>query len=167
MTRRFWLGLFILAAFALTAALASLATRHALAAPHQAPSASPRPLAATAKAPLFFNLTSGKNGVHGISMALGLAADAAAQGHEVVVFLNVEAPPFAARGLGDDVKVADFPPVKTLLAQVIANGGKVLVCDHCARVCNVDQTALINGVTFASHADILGQIKPGTVCFSY
>jgi predicted peroxiredoxin len=69
--------------------------------------------------------------------------------------------------LSDDVKVADFPPVKSLLAQVITNGGKVFVCEHCAHICNVDKTSLVSGVTVASHADLLGQLKPGMVCFSY
>jgi predicted peroxiredoxin len=159
MSRRFWFSLIVLSILLLTATLSSLATRHSLAAT--------TPPQAAAKAPLFFNLTSGKNGLHAISMALGLAGNAAKQGHEVVVFLNVEAPTFASKDLPDDLKVADFPPVKTLLAQVIANGGKVFVCDHCAHICNVDKTSLVSGATVANHAELLPQLKPGMVCFSY
>jgi predicted peroxiredoxin len=159
MTRRFWLGLIILAALFITAAVSSLATRHLLAAPNESQ--------ATTKAPLLFNITSGKDGLHAVSMGLGLATNAAKQGHDVTVFLNVEAPPFAFKDLPDDVKVADFPPVKTLLAQVIANGGKVFVCEHCAHICSVDKATLASGVVTADHAALLAQLKPGTVCFSY
>jgi predicted peroxiredoxin len=102
-----------------------------------------------------------------VSMALGLAGAAAKEGREVVVFLNVEAPQFAVKDLGDSVKAADFPPVKNLLADVMASGGKVYVCGHCAQVCNVDKASFVAGVVLASHADILAQMKPGMVGLSY
>lgn len=159
MSRRFWFALVTLSALLITVTLSSLATRSLLAATTQ-----PQ---AVSKAPLLFNITSGKNGLHAVSMALGLAGNAAKQGHDVIVFLNVEAPPLASKDLADDVKIADFPPVKTLLAQVIANGGRVFVCEHCAHVCNVDTKSLVTGATVAGHGEILGQLKPGTVSFSY
>jgi len=159
MLHRWYFGLIAVTVLIAAMLMSGLATPKAVAAPDDKP--------AVAKAPLVFNITSGKNGIHAVSMALGLASTAAKQGHEVVVFLNVEAPQFASKGLSEEVKVADFPPVRKLLADVIANGGKVFVCEHCAHVCNVDKKSLADGVTVASHADILGQLKPGMVCFSY
>ena len=47
------------------------------------------------------------------------------------MFLNVDAPVFAAKDLGDNMKYADFPPVKKMLADFVAMGGRVLVCGHC------------------------------------
>jgi len=63
--------------------------------------------------------------------------------------------------------VADVPPVKQLVADVIANGGRVFVCKHCAAVARVDTISMVDGVILANHEDILAQLKPGTVGFSY
>lgn len=135
----------------------------------QRASAAPAATQPAPKAALLFNITSGTSGsgVHAVSMALGLASSAAKEGHEVLVFLNVDAPQFAARNLSEDVKAADFPPVKQLLANVIASGGEVLVCKHCAAIAKVDVKSLVDGAVLVTHEDLLRQIKPGMVGFSY
>lgn len=131
--------------------------------------AAPAATQAASKAALLFNITSGTNGsgVHAVSMALGLAGNAAKEGHEVVVFLNVDATQFASKNLSENVKCADFPPIRQLVASVIGSGGKVLVCKHCATVARVDTKSLVDGAVLANHEDILAQIRPGTVGFSY
>jgi predicted peroxiredoxin len=161
MLRR-WYPIAIAASVVAAAFLTSSpATRQAAAA------AAPEEKPAAARTPLFFNLTSGKDSVHAISMALGFANTAAKEGHEVTVFLNVAAPYFATKDLSEDVKVADLPPVKKLLADVIANGGKVLVCRHCAHVVKLGADSLVEGAVIAEQTDVLARIKPGTVALSY
>ncbi len=119
------------------------------------------------KAGLFINVTGGKEDVHGVSMALHLASTALERGHRVVVFLNVASPIFGSTALGEDVRVADFAPVRTLVSEVVARGGKVLVCSHCAKVTGVDRSTLLPGVTVAEHGEILSDIEPGMVGLSY
>ena len=91
----------------------------------------PATAATPTKQPILVNITRGKNELHAVSMALGLAQSALKDGRSAAVFLNVEAPIFAAKNLGDDVKYADFPPIKKMLADFVAAGGRVLVCGHC------------------------------------
>lgn len=119
------------------------------------------------KAALFINLTRGKEDVHAISMALGLACSALRDGHEVVLFFNVAAPVFASTKLRSDVRVADFPPVRQMVREVIERGARVLVCGHCAKLARVDRSHLLPGVTLANHEDVLSAIKPGMVGISY
>jgi predicted peroxiredoxin len=116
---------------------------------------------------ILLNVTSGMDDLHAVSMGLGLAKTSLEHGHEVVVFLNVAAPVFATKSLGADVKIADFAPVKDIVAAIIAGGGKVAVCDHCAHVCNVDTANLVEGAVIAGHGGILELVKPGMVSFSY
>lgn len=116
---------------------------------------------------IFINITSGEDNLHAVSMALGLAKMSIEHGHKVVVFLNVHAPVFASKSFSADVKLADFPPVKQMLADAVDKGATVMVCDHCASVCNVQAADLIEGTTVSSHGDILEQLESGMVCFSY
>ena len=116
---------------------------------------------------LLVNITSGADDLHAVSMGLGLANTSLKNGHKVVVFLNVEAPVFAKADLADDVQIADFPTVKQLVASVIENGGTVVVCDHCAQVCEVGTDNLVEGAVISGHGEILQLIETGMVGFSY
>ena len=130
--------------------------------------AKPDPSAGTnSKQPILVNITRGKAELHAVSMALGLAQAALKDGRQAIVFLNVEAPVFAAKDLGDDVKFADFPPVKKMLADFIAAGGRVLVCGHCSHVVKLSQADMIDGAKVLSQGELFAAIAPGTVVFSY
>jgi predicted peroxiredoxin len=123
--------------------------------------------AEAAKPPILVNVTRGMEDLHAVSMGLGLARNALDDGHEVTVFLNVHAPVFADENASADLKVADFPPVKEMVAAVIGHGGAVYVCAHCARVCGVETADLMEGVQLSGHGEILEALAPGTVGFSY
>jgi predicted peroxiredoxin len=128
-----------------------------------------RPLlaAATAKAPILLNITSGPDSLHAVSMGLGLAGTALDHGHAVTVFLNVHAPAFAAKNADATLKYADFPPVTEMLAAIQKKGGKILVCKHCAMVCGVGDAGILDGAQYAEHGAILDSLLPGTVSLSY
>ncbi len=119
------------------------------------------------KAPILVNITSGKEDLHAVSMGLNLAQMAAGHGHRVVVFLNVQAPIFATKDLGADVRFADFAPVSELVGGVMAKGGKVVVCGHCAAVQKVETAQLREGVLVSDHGQLLEHLEPGMIGFSY
>ncbi len=156
MIQRWYYALIIVAVVA--GAIGFSAMRSAVAAPEDK---------SAGAVPLLFNITSGKANLHAASMGLGLASKAAQRGHPVVVFLNVEGPQLAAKDLGDEVKVADFPPVKKLLDDLIAAGGKVIVCEHCAHLAHLDKASIIDGATIGNPDAMLSQLKTGMVSFSY
>ncbi len=123
--------------------------------------------AASTKAPLLVNITHGRSDLHAVSMGLSLARTALEKGHRVTVFLNVDAPVFATKDLAADVRFADFPPVSEMVRDIVAKGGKVVVCGHCAAVLKLDPASMQAGVTLAQHGDWLDGIERGTVGFSY
>ncbi|MCE5267039.1 MAG: cation transporter [Planctomycetaceae bacterium] len=119
------------------------------------------------KQPILVSITRGKNDLHAVSMAIGLAQSAIKDGRSATVFLSVEAPIFASKNLGEDVKFADFPPVKKMLADFIAAGGRVLVCGHCAHIDKLEPNDMIDGAKQVAHGELFTALTPGTVVFSY
>jgi predicted peroxiredoxin len=79
----------------------------------------------------------------------------------------MEALVFAAKDLGDDMKYADFPPVKKMLADFAAMGGRLLVCGHCTHVVKLEQRDMIDGAKVLAHSELFAAMPPGTVVFSY
>jgi predicted peroxiredoxin len=116
---------------------------------------------------LVLNLTSGKEDLHAVSMGLALAIHALEHGHKTVVFLNVHAPELAAKDLGDDVKYADFPPVKQMLTTFMEKGGDLYACEHCSGVCGVGKDELLDGVIITKHGQLLGELNGNSLVFSY
>ena len=127
----------------------------------------PATAATPTKQPILVNITRGKNELHAVSMAIGLAQSAIKDGRNVAVFLNVEAPVFAAKDLDTNLKYADFPPVKKMLADFVAMGGHVLVCGHCAHIVKLEQRDMIDGAKVLAHSGLFDAMPPGTVVFSY
>ena len=132
----------------------------------QSPTTEAAPAAAAAPGVLV-NVTRGEDDLHAVSMGLNLAKHAAERGLPVVVFLNVAAPIFASSALPAETAYEDFPPVRVLLEAVLAAGGKVLVCKHCAQVSGVDASTLLPGVVLSEHGALLEALTPGMVGFSY
>jgi copper chaperone CopZ/predicted peroxiredoxin len=122
---------------------------------------------ASRKQPILVNITRGKSELHAVSMALGLAQSAINDGRTATVFLNVEAPAFAAKDADKNLKFADFPPIQKMLTDFIAKGGRVLVCGHCAHVGKLEQKSMIDGVKLIGHGELLNALPSDTVVFSY
>jgi predicted peroxiredoxin len=116
---------------------------------------------------LLLNLTTGQDDMHAVSMGLNLAKTAVERGIPVVVFLNVAAPVFASTELPAETSYEDFPPVQELLTSIMSGGGKVFVCAHCAEVSGVDVKTLLPGVVVSEHGELLDELAPGMVGFSY
>jgi predicted peroxiredoxin len=126
------------------------------------------PAAEKARKPtVLVNITRGKDDLHAVSMAIGLASNAIKAGRRSVIFLNVHAPVFAAADLPADVKFADFPPVKEMLASFVAAGGELYVCGHCAAVTKVAESNLIKGAVVTEHGDLFKKLPASAVSFSY
>jgi predicted peroxiredoxin len=123
--------------------------------------------AADVETGVLLNLTTGQDDLHSVSMGLNLAKTAAERGLPVVVFLNVAAPVFASTALPPDTRYEDFPPVQELLAAIMAGGGKILVCGHCAEVSGVDLSTLLPGIQVSEHGALLDELNSGMVGFSY
>jgi predicted peroxiredoxin len=113
------------------------------------------------------NITSGRDDLHAVSMAVALATHSLEHGHKTVIFLNVHAPQLAVEDLGDDVKYADFPPVREMLSTFMEKGGTLYACEHCTAVCGVDKQELLDGITIVKHGQLLDDLNGNSLVFSY
>ena len=113
------------------------------------------------------NITRSKEDLHAVSMAIGLASDAITAGRRSIIFLNVHAPVFAAADLPTDVKFADFPPVKEMLASFVAAGGELYVCGHCASILKITESKLMKGAVMTMHGDLYRKLPATALTFSY
>jgi predicted peroxiredoxin len=119
------------------------------------------------KPTVVINITRGIDDLHAACMGIGLATDAIKAGRRSVIFLNVHAPLLAKAGLSADVKFADFPPVKEMLASFVAAGGELYVCGHCAAVTGVAESDLIKGSVVTGHGDLFKKLPASALTFSY
>jgi len=127
----------------------------------------PTTLDTDTNAGVLINLTSGQDDLHAVSMGLNLAKTAVEKGLPVAVFLNVAAPVFASTALPAGTGYEDFPTVSELMNAILAGGGKVYVCKHCAEVSGVDLSTLLPGVIVSEHGSLLDELAPGMLSFSY
>ncbi|WP_437603241.1 DsrE family protein [Sorangium sp. So ce590] len=100
-------------------------------------------------------------------MALMLATRSQQAGRPAVLFLNVHAPPLAARDLPDAVALPGEAPVKKLLADFIRSGGRVVVCSHCLAVAGLKSEDLVAGAQPIDGERLLEQLDRGTIALSY
>jgi predicted peroxiredoxin len=124
--------------------------------------------AASADKPnVVFNLTSGKEDLHAVTMALQLANHALDDGRAVTLFFNVRAVEFARADLTDAAVFADNPPIREMLAKLHERGATLLVCPACAAKMGVKREGLMPGATFATRATLFGKLDASAVVFSY
>ncbi len=118
-------------------------------------------------APIFVNMTRGMDDLHAASMGLAFSLTAVKAGRQVVVFLNVSSAAFAAEDLPASVKLEDFPSIRQLLSDIVAAGGKIYVCGHCANLMKVDTKKLLPGIALTDQRQILDAIPPHALSLSY
>jgi len=113
------------------------------------------------------NLTHGPEDAHRAWMGLRLAEHLRGHGRDVIVFMNVTAPPLAGKSLGEDVKFADMPAFREQVTALMASGVKILVCAECAKKMGVGAEDLLPGAAFADRDSLFGGLDARAVVFSY
>lgn len=110
---------------------------------------------------LFINLTSDEPWRAG--MALKFALVNLKAGHPVTVFLNVEGSRLAVSDIPDSANKS----AAELVADVIAAGGKVIVCPMCLKKAGLDADKLMKGVTLGGYKVTLPVMYDSSVHISY
>lgn len=120
------------------------------------------------KPTLVINLTSGAEDLHAVVMGLHFAEHGLADGREVVIFFNVKAPPLARKELDEAVRFPDMPPVRTMIADLVKQGAKMVVCPMCAKITGVQADELAPGIEMIEdRKQIFDSLHANSVVFSY
>ena len=112
-------------------------------------------------------LTCAKDNPDRATVAFVVANAAVGSDQETVVFLSVEAVRLAVKGYADDVAEEGFAPLRDLMANFAAAGGKIFVCSPCFKKRKLDDKALIPGAVVVGGAKLVEFMSTGCPSISY
>ena len=102
------------------------------------------------------------------SVAWSIANTSVASDLEVTVFLVAAGVDWVRKGAAEVARLNPLdPPMKDMIGNVLASGGKVLVCPPCAKVRGYAQEHLVEGVTIAGAPAMLEVVKQGAATLSF
>ncbi len=110
------------------------------------------------------SLTFAKDNPDKATVAFVVANAAVASDKETVVFLSTEAVRLAVKAYADDIAEEGFAPLRELMANFAAAGGKIYVCSPCFKRRKLDDTQLVAGAVIVGGAklvEFLGESCPG------
>lgn len=113
------------------------------------------------------SLTCAKENPDKATVAFVVANAAAGSDQETVVFLSTEGVRLAVRGYADDIAEEGFAPLKDLIANFAAAGGKIYVCSPCFKRRKLDETALVPGAVIVGGAKLVEFMAGGCPSVSY
>ena len=113
------------------------------------------------------SLTCAKDEPDRATVAFVVANAAVASDQETVVFLSTEGVRLAARGYADDIAEEGFAPLKDLIANFAAAGGKIYVCSPCFKRRKLDESALVHGAVVVGGAKLVEFMVGGCPSVSY
>jgi len=116
--------------------------------------------------PILFNITSGPDDPHPVTMALQLAGHALDDGRSVLLFFNVRGVRIPTTQLSDTLAFGDRP-IKEMLVDLMARGAEVQVCPHCMAALGVEETDLIPGAVVTNRDLLFSHLHGNTAVFSY
>ena len=113
------------------------------------------------------SLTCAKDNPDKATVAFVVASAAVASDKEVVVFLSTEGVRLGVNGYADDVAEEGFAPLKDLMTNFAAAGGKVYVCSPCFKRRKLDETDLVAGAVIVGGAKLVEFMSDGCPSVSY
>lgn len=113
------------------------------------------------------SLSCSKNDTDKATVAFVVANAAVGSDKETVVFLSIEGVRLAEQGYADDIHEQGFMPLRELMANFAAAGGRIFVCSPCFAKRSLDQTKLVAGAVLVGGAKLVEFLSEGTPCVSY
>lgn len=102
------------------------------------------------------------------TVAFTIANGGLASGQAVTMFLVSSGVDLVRKGAVDFARMNPLdPPLKELVEDFLAKGGRIWACPPCAKVRGYEASDLIEGVEITGSASLHGLIKEGaaTLCF--
>lgn len=113
------------------------------------------------------SITHARNDTDKATVGFVVANAAAGSDQETMVFLSTEGVWLAKAGYADDIHEDGFAPLKELMTNFVAAGGKVFVCSPCCKKRGIDESQLIEGATIVGGAKLVEWLANGSPCVSY
>ncbi len=109
----------------------------------------------------------GKEDAERASLALVVGNTALSSGQEATLLLTLEGVRVATKDYAEGVQAQDFAPLKELIQQFTARGGKIWVCGACAKPRHIIQEHLIEGAQIIGAATVVEALVNGAQTLSF
>lgn len=113
------------------------------------------------------SITHAKDNADKATVGFVIANAALGSEKETLVFLSVEGVRLAQQGYADDIHEEGFAPLKDLMTNFAASGGKIYVCSPCFKRRQLDDQKLVAGATIVGGAKLVEFLSDGAPCVSY
>lgn len=91
---------------------------------------------------------------------------AASADQEAIVLLTIEGVWLATKGYADDIHHEGMPPLREVLASLLANGGEIWACGACTKPRGITAEHLIEGARIISAVDFVAELASGTPLYT-
>ena len=117
---------------------------------------------------LIFTCTWGREDPERATLPFVAANIAATAGQEAVVLCTIEAVRLGCAGGSEGVEATGLPKLRDLMAEFIANQGKVWLCGACTKPRGITEDQLADGVNIVGAAKVVEEVVAGakTVAFA-
>jgi predicted peroxiredoxin len=113
------------------------------------------------------NLASSLDNTDKATVAFVVANAAVASEKETVVFLSIEGVRLSQQGFADTIHEEGFAPLKELMDNFAAAGGKMYVCSPCFKKRKLDEDKLVAGAVVVGGAKLVEFMSDGCPSISY
>ena len=112
-------------------------------------------------------LTYAKDNTDKATVAFVIANAALGSEKDTMVFLMAEGVRLSQQGYADDVHEEGFAPLKDLMTNFAAAGGKIFVCSPCFKRRRLDENKLVAGATIVGGAKLVEFLSDGASTVSF
>ncbi len=113
------------------------------------------------------SITHAKDDADKATVGFVVANASVASGVESVVFLSTEGVRLSQKGYADDIHEEGFKPLKQLMDDYIAAGGKIWVCSPCFKKRGLDENKLTEATTIVGGAKVVEFLTTGGTSITY
>lgn len=113
------------------------------------------------------SITHAKDNTDKATVGFVVANAALGSDKETVVFLATEGVRLVVDGYADDIHEAGFAPLKQLIADFTANGGRIWACSPCVKKRKLEDAKLVPGTEIVGAAKAIEFLSGGAPGLSY
>ena len=112
------------------------------------------------------NCTCGNQDPERATLPFIVANVAASADQEAIVLLTIDGVWLATKGYADDIHHEGMPPLREVLASLLANGGEIWACGACTKPRGITEEHLIEGARIISAVDFVAELASGTPLYT-
>jgi len=118
-------------------------------------------------ATILVHATHGPEDPERATMSFVVGNVAATADQAAIVLLTIEGAWLAVQGRADGVAHDGLPALRDVMAQFIANGGRIWACGACTKPRGITQDDLVDGATIVTAAEVVELLAAGAASLTF